>query len=163
MDESKVVYEIEDSVDAKIDDFFVEFESNALSNIETQSENFFRRLYEKDNEENDEEETEDESDVEEDDEEKEKGEELDVDSFASDMNRLLKNYSSLIDFKNIILKRSISFLKKNYTDEVVDSFVQVMESEYSLAVGKTKKDFEEKYQAPHADRAGGGGSGGGGI
>jgi hypothetical protein len=114
-------------------------------------------------EESDSENSEDDSDEEEEDEpEKLTSEDIDLSGFANSVSRLVENYDSLLEFKSTIIRRSVSYLAKTYDKSAVDEFKEILSSEFGLEPGMTKRDKEERFLPPPAERAGAEGDGGGG-
>lgn len=146
----------QDSIDSQIDSYFSDYESEA-KNLQKEGKDFrslvrrFLREAPKD-EEKDEEES--------DEEEKEEPEKLTIDdvnveSFASSVVRLIDNYDSLLEVRNTILRRAVNFLAKSYEKDVVDSFKEVVQELHGMEIGKSKAEIEdEEFQPPAADRAG---------
>jgi hypothetical protein len=145
----------EDSIDSQIDSYFSDYESEA-KNLQKEGKDFrslvrrFLREAPKDEEEVEEEET----------EEKEEPKKLtiddvNVDSFASSVVRLIDNYDSLLEVRNTILRRAVNFLAKSYEKDVVDSFKEIVQERHGMEIGKSKAEIEdEEFQPPAADRAG---------
>jgi hypothetical protein len=183
----------EDSIDNQIDDYLSQYERTAKDSIK-ESKNWnmtVRRLLnekdeddpfsepdeEEDKEADSEDETSEESEESEEEETEEEGEEdsksekltesdIDLNQFANDIARLIENYDSLLEIKNTIMRRSLKYLSESYDKSAVDKLKEILLDEYGLEVGSTKKDNEERFSAPPAERAigaGGGGGGGGGI
>ena len=84
---------------------------------------------------------------------------FDVETFATNVARLIDNYETLLDIEQAIYYRAIEILKKNYGDEFVDAFKQIMHDRYRLDFGDVRAD-PIKDQAPLALGAGGEGGGG---
>lgn len=154
----------EDSVDAQIDQYFFSYEAEGKNskNEGLDFRRFMRRFLneaEEDEEESDDETDEDKSKEkpEEEPEEPKKltNEDIDTDSFADSVVRLVDNYDALLEIRNTILRRSVNFLLKNYTPDVVDSFKESLMERHGLEIGQSKYEREdEEFQAPPADRAG---------
>jgi hypothetical protein len=89
-------------------------------------------------------------------------EDIDLNAFASKVSRLVDNYESLLEIKNVILRRALKYLDESYDKSALEEFKDILLEEYGLEIGETPKDMEEKFQSPPADRALGGGDGGGG-
>lgn len=88
---------------------------------------------------------------------------LDVESFTNSVVRLIDNYDSLLEVRDAIVKRSINFLTKSYTPDVVKQFKDTLLDQYDIEIGKSEEEVDaEQYPAPPADRAGGPGVAGGG-
>jgi len=95
-------------------------------------------------------------------------EDLDVAKFADAIVRLIENYDSLLEVRNTLQRRARSFLAKNYNDEVVTSFDDVLRDDHGMVTGMDKQAVDDdRYPAPPAARASGsaqagpGGAGGG--
>lgn len=90
-------------------------------------------------------------------------EDIDVKSFVTDVMRLVDNYDNLLEVRNTILRRAESYLGKSYEKDVVDSFKEELLESYGVEVGVSKfdKESEAEFQPPNAGAAGPmGGSGG---
>jgi hypothetical protein len=165
-----------DSVDVQIDKFFSNFESEAkMSKNESLNWRMItRRLLEAEGDEEEEGSEEEESegaeeeseDSEEDAPEKLSVDDIDINSFAAAVARLVDNYDSLLEVRDTITRRAVNYLSKGYELEVVQKFKDVMGDQFDLGSDEGPSGLpDEKFQAPPANRAmgGGGGGGGGGI
>jgi len=86
-------------------------------------------------------------------------EDIDVEDFASRVARMIENYDSLLEIRNTLARRAVNFLIENYEEDVVNEFKNVLEDVHDIAIGKSNAEIEdENFQAPPADRAGGGGA-----
>jgi len=95
-------------------------------------------------------------------------EDLDIAKFADDIVRLIENYDSLLEVRSTLMRRARSFLKKNYNEEVLTSYDNVMRDDHGMVAGEDKQSVDdEQFPAPPAARAAGsaepgaGGAGGG--
>lgn len=89
---------------------------------------------------------------------------IDVESFANSVARLVDNYDSLLEVKNTLVRRAQGFLAKTYDPDVVESFERLMREEHGIVPGKSKQEVEaDEFPAPAAARAGEGGGAGGGA
>lgn len=61
-------------------------------------------------------------------------EEIDLDSFAADVARLIKNYDNLMDIESILLKKSTDFVQNRYGEEASDSFLDKLETQHDINV-----------------------------
>jgi len=154
----------EDSIDSQIDSYFSDYESEA-KNLQREGRDFrslvrrFLREAAEDEEESKEKDDEEEKEDKEDDEEKEPEkltiDDVNVESFASSVVRLIDNYDSLLEIRNTILRRAVNFLSKSYEKDVVDSFKEVVQERHGMEIGKSKSEIEdEDFQPPAAARAG---------
>ena len=84
--------------------------------------------------------------------------ELDIDQFASDVARLINNYSNLLDMEAIIYIKAKQFLLDKYGEDIAKQLRKVLTDRHGI-------DFMEddpSLDAPLAIGASGGGGGGGG-
>ena len=167
-DEEEVEEAGSDSIDSQIDKLFISYEKEA-TRAKTEGVDFRSMtrgflLEAGEDEEEDKEEDKDEEggeEEEEPEEEKEKmtPEDIDLQSFASDVVRLIENYDALLEVQSTILRRASNFLLKNYEKEVADEFKEVLSTEHGMTIGKTESELEDKFQAPRAGFAGPAGGG----
>lgn len=86
---------------------------------------------------------------------------INIESFANDIIRLIDNYDSLLEVRSTLARRAINFVAKAYEPEVVEEFKRVLREEHGLVPGESQMDTDaEEFTAPAADRAGSGGEGG---
>ena len=125
---------LEKSVDDAIEGILVDYEANARKSAELQTESRYslRRylLTEADDK-------------------------LDVDMFASDVARLVKNYDTLLDMEAIIVNKAIQFLERNYDSDIAEEFVELLDVRHDVSVGEDPDELEQ----PIAVGASGGGGG----
>ena len=84
--------------------------------------------------------------------------EFDVNSYASDVSRLIDNYETLLDIESAIYYRAAAILQKNYGEDISDAFKEIMQSRYGYDFGDVRID-PVKNQAPLALGSGGEGAG----
>jgi hypothetical protein len=88
---------------------------------------------------------------------------IDVNSFAAAVARLVDNYDSLLEIRDTITRRAANYLNKAYELDVVQKFKDVMGDQFDLGSEESPVGLsDEKFQAPPANRAMGSGGGGGG-
>jgi hypothetical protein len=90
--------------------------------------------------------------------------EIDTLNFASDIARLVTNYTSLLDVESVIVNRAIDFLLKNYDDVTVEEFKELLTTRFEIDF--VKQDGTETSNEPETPIAAGGlstGAGGGGA
>lgn len=156
----------QDSIDSQIDSFFSDYEAESR-NSKNEGKDFrmlVRRFLieaEEDKEEDKDKEEKDKKDEKEEEEEKPAEPEkltiddINVDTFADNVVRLIDNYDSLLEIRNAILRRSINFLLKGYSPDVAEAYRTTLEERHGLQAGKSKYEEEdEDFQPPPADRAG---------
>jgi hypothetical protein len=136
----------EDSLDAQIDRYFADYESESKdAKLEGKDFRMMTRRFLLEAEE---------------DEKKEEpkkltGEDIDVENFLDSVMRLVDNYDALLEVRNTILRRAINFLVKGYEPAVVDAFKENLMDIYGVEIGKSKSEVEdEEFPSPDADRAG---------
>ena len=151
----------EDSIDSQIDSYFSDYESKSKSVKKNESKSllsFMKKLLreaEEDEEKKDDEEDEEKGEEDKDEEPKKlTSVDINLESFANDVVRLIENYDSLLEVRNTILRRAVNFLLKSYEPDVSDTFKEVLEDNHGLEIGKSKTDLEDDFEIPRADRAG---------
>lgn len=143
-----------ESIDLQIDKKFIEFEKKSQTSDQT-FENFFFSSNNLLHEEKDDEEKE-ESEESESQEAPERltTEDIDINQFASDIVRLIENFSNLIEIRDTVVRRSLKFLSSSYDEEVLKLFEETLKEEFGIEEDKTVYDQNYEIQAPRADRAG---------
>lgn len=143
----------EDSIDSQIDQYFSDFEKEG-KNAQLEGRDF-RRTTRRFLLEAEEDEEKAEEKPKEEEPKKLTAEDINVDSFANGVVRLIDNYDSLLEVRNTIIRRAVNFLLKSYEPDVADSFKESLEEKHGLQVGKSKQEqADEEFQPPSADRAG---------
>ena len=155
-DEEPKKEEGEDSVDAQIDKYLSQYESQAKEENEQKLESVsrarmtwdWRRLTEAEGDE--EEGGADES------EEPEKTplEDINMGSFVSDVMRLVENYESLLEIKNTVLRRAANYLSQNYEGDALQAFKDELKESYDVEIGQSESEKDDEVQAPRAGAAG---------
>lgn len=148
--------EVGDSLDAQVDRFLDEYEQEAQSSDVASESKIFHDLM---------------ADVLAEDSDLNAGEkktldDISIEQFANSVANLVENIENLLEIKNTILRRVMNRLADTYEPSVNDAFEEAMERNHGLAIGKSKLDIEDDFQAPSADRAGSlpsDSSGGGGV
>lgn len=86
---------------------------------------------------------------------------LDIDSFTMNVMRLVMNYETLLDPKDVILNRAKNFLDNNYGDAHVSRFLETVDKQYGVKGKEFKVDYgQDAPFAVGANPAGAGMSGG---
>jgi hypothetical protein len=75
---------------------------------------------------------------------------LDVDHFANRVARIVKNYDSLIDMEQLILKRANEFLEAHYDADVVSSFQDALRQMHGLELMAAPLAPGSKLGVPNA-------------
>lgn len=88
---------------------------------------------------------------------------IDVESFANSIVRLIDNYDSLLEVRSTLLRRATNFVAKAYDDDVVQELTRVLRDDHGMEAGKTHDEtMADESQPPPGDRAGPEIAGGGG-
>lgn len=138
----------EDSLDAQVDKYLLDFESDSKSvkkegrDFRVMVRNF---LLEADEDKKDKK----------DEDKKLTAEDIDVENFVDGVIRLIDNYDSLLEIQNTILRRAVNFLVEGYEPDVAEAFKDDISDRHGIEIGKTKSEVEDdQYRTPTADRAG---------
>jgi hypothetical protein len=75
---------------------------------------------------------------------------IDVDHFANRVARIVKNYDSLIDMEQLILKRANEFLELHYDEDTVSSFQDALRQMHGLELIAAPKAPGSKLGVPNA-------------
>jgi hypothetical protein len=75
---------------------------------------------------------------------------IDVDHFANRVARIVKNYDSLIDMEQLILKRANEFLEMHYGEDTVSSFQDALRQMHGLELIVAPKAPGSKLGVPNA-------------
>ena len=62
---------------------------------------------------------------------------LDVDTYASEVARLISNYMNLIDMEKVIFDKAYKFLSDKYGDDTADSFKDILDKKFDLNFDQT--------------------------
>lgn len=144
----------EDSLDAQVDKYLSSYEEEAKN---SKNEGFDygmiarRFIFEAEEDEKKEDEK----------PEKLTGDDLNMESFVTDVMRLVDNYDNLLEIRNTLLRRAANRLAKNYEPDVLSAFKEALLDSYGVEIGQTESEKADEYQAPKAGAAGPlGGAGG---
>jgi hypothetical protein len=82
---------------------------------------------------------------------------IDLQVFASEVARLIKNYSTLLDIEVIILNRAVTYIKNYYGEDTAKTLKDILGKEYRISVpkGPLEKDEPEIPIAVGARASGG--------
>lgn len=145
-----------DSLDAQVDRYLGSYESDAKPSKNEGFDRFMRNLLKEEGEET-------KDDTEGAVPKKLTADDLDLESFANSVVRLIENYDSLLEVKNTIAQRAKRFLEKSYDESAVSAYENILKNDHSLVIGQSKEETDdEEFVAPLSDRSGGGASGAGG-
>lgn len=62
---------------------------------------------------------------------------MDVDTYASEVARLISNYMNLIDMEKVIFDKAYKFLSDKYGDDTADSFKDILDKKFDLNFDQT--------------------------
>jgi hypothetical protein len=86
-------------------------------------------------------------------------ESIDVESFTGDVLRLIENFESLVETRDTVCKRALSFLSESYDQTVLKEFKRALQDQ-GIIIGKSQDEHQsEDFIAPPAAGAGPGGAG----
>jgi hypothetical protein len=146
----------EDSLDAQVDKFLSSYEEEA-KNSKNEGFNYGmiarRFIFEADEDKEDDKASEEKP-------EKLTGDDLNMQSFVTDVMRLVDNYDNLLEIRNTLLRRAANRLAKNYEPDVLAAFKEVLLESYGVEIGQSESEKADEYQAPKAGAAGPMGGGG---
>ena len=71
-------------------------------------------------------------------------EDINMENFINNVMRLVSNYDNLLEIRDTILKRASNYLAENYDSETVKSFKDNLLDMYSVEIGKSHNEFEDK-------------------
>ena len=66
--------------------------------------------------------------------------EFDIETFASNVARLIDNYDTLLDIESAIYYRALNIIQKNYGDDFADAFKQIMHDRHRFDFGDVRSD-----------------------
>lgn len=84
-------------------------------------------------------------------------EEFDLDRFASDTARLIKNYDTLLDMEAIIYNKAKQYLTDKYSAEVASSFKDILVNRHGIDAFEDEPESEAPIAVGAAGEGGGGG------
>ena len=86
---------------------------------------------------------------------------IDLEIFAAETARIIKNADTLLDIEKIILSKARDYLLSKYGEDEEKNFLEIMQNRFSIdARDESEKDSQEEIEAPIAIGAGGGAAGG---
>jgi hypothetical protein len=155
-----------DSLDDQIDSFLIKFETESVLDEEEQlSESFLNKnlkylIYEKDDITGSEDKNIEDSELDD-----MPMMNLNIDSFASKVARLIFNSHNLLDLETAIVNRAIDFLNTYYNEDYAERFIEILDNQFSIEVKSNFRGYDSmpaEHDAPQGLGAYDGGSGGGG-
>ena len=93
---------------------------------------------------------------------------IDMESFASSVNRLIENAPTLLEIQNVVFRRAFNYVLDHYEPEAVKLFTDIMRDEYAINDEDSEFDIQDTDMAapaavgagPEVETAAGGGGGG---
>ena len=77
--------------------------------------------------------------------------EIDIEAFAADVARLVKNYDNLLDIRGMLVDKSKDFIQKKYGDALADSLVDTLENVHDIDLeGSQSETINTDLQVPLA-------------
>ena len=130
-------YALSDSIDKELNELLIDFEAEArksavVNQPEELEETVYRKLFEA------------------------AAEDIDLNSFAGNVARLVKNYQNLIDWESVILNKAESFINNHYGEDTARVLLDILEDDYDIA-----KQGKEEELPPAPIAVGARGEGGG--
>lgn len=138
-----------DSLDAQVDRFLIDYETDAkkLKKESFDLRSATRLMLEADEE-----------DEAKDEEDKPEGDmEIDAPTFASSVARLVMNYDSLLDVRDVVVKRAFNFILKEHDLSTARQVLDELRRSYDIEIEKSQFDKDVEIAAPPAARSGGAG------
>jgi len=89
-------------------------------------------------------------------------EEIDLDRFASEVARLVKNYTSLLDMEKMLVNKAREFIVTRYGDVAEKEMIDILADKHDIEVLEPSDVVDSTLEVPIAVGAGTGGAGGGG-
>jgi len=132
--------EFSKSLDNSLNALFIDIESDALKSAKVQEESYsLKRALLTENE-------------------------IDVDLFAAETARIIKNADVLLDIEQIVLSKARDYLLSKYDEEIESKFLELMKSRHNIdpedrGVTSDEEEEEKNIIAPIAVGASGGGAG----
>ena len=113
--------ELSDTIDADIEAVLIDFEADARKTVEESA----RLIYENE-------------------------EEIDMDQFAGEVARLVKNYENLLDMEKMLVDKAKSFIGSRYGDAEAQSLEDKLATQHDIEITAKSSPLESEIQAPLA-------------
>jgi hypothetical protein len=90
---------------------------------------------------------------------------IDIDKFASETARLVKNFDAFFDIEELLQAKARSFLLDKYGEEIADEFTDLLKVRHGIETNEEERDRKEDLttDVPIAVGATGGAGGGGAV
>jgi len=86
---------------------------------------------------------------------------LDVEKFASETARIIKNADVLLDIEEIIMSKARDYLISKYSEDTESSFLEIMRTRFNIDSRTTHQKDQDQREIPTPIAVGAGGDGGG--
>ena len=74
---------------------------------------------------------------------------IDIEVFAGEVARLIKNYENLLDMEALLQKKAVDYIKSKYDEELAERLVDSLEEKHGISI-KSPVEKEEDLEAPIA-------------
>ena len=81
-------------------------------------------------------------------------EEIDLDRFASEVARLIKNYTTLLDMEKMLLNKAREFVATRYGEEAEKELISQLETKHDIEIVEPDETIESDLEVPIAIGAG---------
>ncbi len=120
-EDEKEEEDLNDTIDADIEAVLIDFEADARKTVEESA----RLIYENE-------------------------EEIDMDQFAGEVARLVKNYENLLDMEKMLVDKAKSFIGNRYGDAEAKNLEDKLATQHDIEVTAKSSPLESEIQAPLA-------------
>ena len=90
-------------------------------------------------------------------------EEIDIDRFASEVARLVKNYTTLLDMEKMLVSKAREFIVTRYGEDAEKELLDVLNSQHDIVIEEPTSPTTGEQAPPIAVGAGAGAAGGAGA
>jgi hypothetical protein len=90
-------------------------------------------------------------------------EDIDLDRFAAEVARLVKNYTTLLDMEKMLVSKAREFIVSRYGEDAESDLVDILSTQHDIDIQLPESPKAGKEATPIAIGAGAGGAGGGGA
>lgn len=90
-------------------------------------------------------------------------EEIDIDRFASEVARLVKNYTTLLDMEKMLVSKAREFIVTRYGEDAEADLLDVLNVQHDIVIDDPPTPLTGEQSPPIAVGAGSGGAGGAGA
>ena len=123
---------VEDNIDADIEAVLIDYESEARKKASEAVDESVKMIYEAD-------------------------QEIDINIFAGEVARLIKNYDNLIDMEKMLADKAKAFITSRYGEQTAQELEDALEDQHDIEIEKTNNPLETDLDTPLAVGATAGG------